>query len=309
MTYITPGDRPQSARSAAPLVRYVAVTRPTGTWTDHLRHAWRDRLARYKTLDHLAHRAYFHLSRLRYAIEFTPDVGEYLRVESRWAKPGPVSVRVRPLGGARAQLRPGTTDAISLRDTFRDLVHSPPPGIEDPKWIVDLGANIGLTIADNARRYPRARIVGVELDPGNAAIARANTRPWADRVEILQGAVWESDGEVPYEHEIGQEHGFRVTPEGATATTRALSPDTILAHVPADQRIDFVKMDIEGVEARLLSGAHARWTARIDSIALQVHDPYTLDACARDLAALGFTPEVVPRRMNFIQGIRRPAPG
>src|SRR5262249_21333726 len=152
------------------------------------------------------------------------------RVESRWAKPGPVAIRVRPLGGATFWLRPGTTDALMIRDTFRDNHHPPPDEIRDPRWIVDLGANIGVTVADNARRHPRARIVAVELDPGNAESARRNTQPWADRVEILQGAVWTSDGEVAYDADTGEEHGFRAG--AGTATTRALSMDTILSHVP-----------------------------------------------------------------------------
>jgi len=160
-----------------------------------------------------------------------------------------------------------------------------------------------VTVADNARRFPGARIVAVELDPGNAEAARRNTRPWADRVEILQGAVWERDGEVPYAHETGHEYGFRVT-EDAASTTRALSLDTILSHVPAGERVDYVKMDIEGVEARLLSGPAAAWTQRIDSISLQVHDPYSLADCARDLEALGFSARVDSRRMNYIVGVR-----
>jgi FkbM family methyltransferase len=280
------------------------VTRPTGTWTDHVRRGWRRALGRYTTFDRLAHRAYFHWQRLRHGLELTPDIGPYLRVESRWAKPDPVPVRVRPLGGATIWLRPRTTDAEMLRDTFRDAVHPPPPEIaaRGVRWIVDLGANAGVTVAHNALLFPQARIVGVELDPGNAAAARRNTAPWAERVEIVQGAVWVEDGEVPYDAGSGDEYGFRVG--GSGATTRALSMDTILARVPAGERVDYVKMDIEGVEARLLSGEAARWIERVDSISLQVHDPYSLDDCARDLRALGFTPRVDPRRMNYIMGVR-----
>jgi FkbM family methyltransferase len=285
------------------------MTRPTGTWTDHLRRAWRDRLGRFARLDRLAHRAYFHWQRVLFAVRLNADLrsaARYLRVESRLAGSDPVAVRVRPLDGATVWLRPGTTDPIMLRDTFRDGVHPPPPEVaaRGVRWIVDLGANAGVTVADNARRFPHARIVAVELDPGNAEAARRNTRSWADRVEVLQGAVWESDGEVPYEHAAGHEYGFRVT-EGAASTTRALSMATILSHVPAGERVDYVKMDIEGVEARLLSGPAAAWTARIDSISLQVHDPYTLADCARDLEALGFNARVDPRRMNYIVGVRK----
>jgi FkbM family methyltransferase len=283
--------------------------RPTGSWTDHLRRAWRAAFARFEWLDRLAHRGYFEWQRVYYAVAYMADprsLRDYLRVESRWAGPEPVAVRVRPLDGATVWLRPRTTDPIMLRDTFRDGVHPPPPEIaaRGVRTIVDLGANAGVTVADNALRFPQARIVAVELDPGNAAAARRNTEPWADRIEILQGAVWERDGEVPYEAEQGHEYGFRVVEGAHGATTRALSMDTILSHVPDGARVDYMKMDIEGVEARLLSGPAAAWAQRVDSISLQVHDPYTLADCARDLAALGFEPRVDPRRMNYIVGVR-----
>ncbi len=285
------------------------TTRPTGTWTDALRLGWRRALGRFRGVDRAAHRAYFQWQRGLFAVRLMSDVRsfvDYLRVESRWARPEPVAVRVRPLGGEQIWLRPGTTDPVMLRDTFRDGVHPPPPEIRarGVRNIVDLGANAGVTVAHNALLHPSARIVAVELDPGNADAARRNCAPWADRCEILQGAVWERDGEVPYEHAPGHEYGFRVVEGAPGATTRALSMDTILSYVPAGERVDYVKMDIEGVEARLLSGAAARWTERVDSISLQVHDPYTLADCARDLAALGFSPRVDRRRMNYIVGVR-----
>lgn len=214
-------------------------------------------------------------------------------------------MRLRALGGAAVLLRPGTSDALSLRETFRDRVHPPPPAIHarPPRVIVDLGAHLGITVADNACRYPGVRIVAVELDPENAALARRNTAAWADRVVLLQGAVWTEDGEVAFERERGNEFGVRVL-RGASRTTRALSMDTILGHVPAGARVDYVKMDVEGVESRLLSGPAAAWLERVDSISLQVHDPYTLDDCARDLRAQGFTPRVDSRRRSYIVGVR-----
>ena len=78
--------------------------------------------------------------------------------------------------------------------------------------------------------------------------------------------------------------------------------DTILGHVPPERAIDYVKMDVEGVEARLLK---QDWLERIDSIGLQVHDPYSLADCAQDLSEHGFDSRVVPRRRNYIVGVRR----
>lgn len=219
----------------------------------------------------------------------------------------PVTMRVRPLGGATVQLRPGTSDAQMLLETFRDRVHEPPRealrrGI---RHIVDLGANLGITAAHNARMFPDARIVAVELDPENAALCRRHVEPWSDRVTVLQAAVWTDDGEVRYVHELGNEYGFYVGDNSSgTHTAQALSINSIFAHLPAETRVDWLKMDIEGVEAKLLSGAAAAWTERVDAIGLQVHDPYSLDDCAHDLEQLGFAPRVDERRGHFIVGVR-----
>jgi FkbM family methyltransferase len=283
--------------------------RPTGTWTDRLRVAWRRLVgARFNGIDRTAHRVYFHWQRAVFAFRLMAGPGSlvrYLRLESRWPPAGPVAVRVRPLGRRAVWLRPGTTDPVMLRDTFRDLVHPPPelPG-RAIRHILDLGANAGITVAHNAMLHPDARIVGVELDPGNAESARRNCAWAGDRVVILQGAVWTSDGEVAYDRDSGREFGFRVVDDADATTTRALSMETILAHVPVGARVDYVKMDIEGVEARLLSGDAADWLERVDSIGLQVHDPYTVEACLRDLAELGFEAHVDLRRMSYIVGVR-----
>ena len=262
-------------------------------------------------VDRGAHRAYAQWERLRHGATLMADARSrlaYLRVERRRASGGPARVRVRPLDGAVFELRPGTTDAESLRDTFRDGVHPPPSEAvrRGVRQIVDLGSNIGATVAHNALLHPEARILGVELDPATAELARRNIAPWADRCKILQGAVWTDDGIVHYDGV--REDGFQVSSTapatGAAKSTRALSMNTVFGHLPPGARVDYLKMDIEGVEARLLSGAAAEWIERVDSISLQVHHPYTTADCERDLAALGFVTRLVPDRTNYIVGVR-----
>lgn len=249
-------------------------------------------------------------ARLRFAAQQMPDLDSFRRfrrLDSRWRSPAePESVvRVRALDGAPVALRARTADATALWETFRDNVHVPPPEVvaRGIKHGVDLGANIGLTVADNARRFPEARFVAVELDPENTELCRRNVASWADRIDVLQGAVWTQDGEISFAREAFMENAFHVV-DGPGVATRALSMDTILSHVPAGERIDWMKMDIEGVEAQLLSGPAAAWAERVDAIGLQVHGDYTLDDCARELSALGFVPRVDTRRPSFIVGVR-----
>lgn len=53
--------------------------------------------------------------------------------------------------------------------------------------------------------------------------------------------------------------------------------------------IDLLKMDIEGLEQEVLDGLTADEANQIGQITLEVHEPYTAEACKSRLQALGFT--------------------
>ena len=120
-----------------------------------------------------------------------------------------VEVRVRALGGKPVLLRPGSSDRSVLGEAFRGFYHVPPAALVGPhaRRIVDLGANIGLTMAHLAVLYPEAVVVGVEMDAANAALARANVAAWAERCRVVESAVWTTDGMVRYMLTPGEEWG------------------------------------------------------------------------------------------------------
>jgi FkbM family methyltransferase len=288
--------------------------RATGGSADQLRAAWRRLVAdRWPSADRAAHRAYGELERWAFAVTVMADARSYRRFR-RLDSPrrgtysgAPVNVSLRPLGGRSVALRPGTSDALMLRETFRDGVYAPPAEAEARgiRQIVDLGANIGITAAANAHRYPGAHVLAVELDEENAALARRNIAPWSDRVEIVVGAVWTHDGEVRYERPPGHEFGFRVVERGGTHVAPAYSLATVLDRLPDGARVDFLKMDVEGAERHLLSAPAAAWAARVDAIALQVHGTYSLADALRDLEALGLSARIERRAADYVVGIRR----
>ena len=167
------------------------------------------------------------------------------------------------------------------------------------RLIWDLGANIGLTMADLAVRHPRARVIGLEMDAENAALARANTAAWSDRCDVIEAAAWPTDGQLRYVHLAGATSGHFVTgatPEEdpAVTTADALSPYSLLALSGPEAVVDFAKVDIEGAEIELLRH-HAGWARRVRTMAVEVHAPYTVDECREDLRELGFETRVDPR--------------
>jgi FkbM family methyltransferase len=208
----------------------------------------------------------------------------------RWPPDSPpLKLRLRPLGKRPLFLRPQASDVYVLQEILEpEPEHLPPPGGPDPPAVVwDLGANCGLTMADMACRFPSARVVGVELDPLNAELARRNVASFGDRCEVVQGAVWQEDGEVAYSDE-GLEIGHHVS--GATGDLRApaWSIDTLFERWTPDAEVDYVKMDIEGAEPSVLK-LNTEWAQRVRAINVEVHEPYSVEECAADLEQLGFT--------------------
>ena len=214
-------------------------------------------------------------------------------------RPVPVAVRGVP---DPISVRPGTSDADVVFQTFAGQYHLPPAEAKPVRVIADLGANIGLTALDFALRYPQAQILSVELDDELAQIAIATTERWSSRVTVVSGAVWTQDGTINYDLEYGDEHGAHVA-VGASRTARSYSLDTLLA--PYDQ-VDYVKMDLEGAEAEILGG-ECRWAAKVRTIKVEVHAPFTLDLCRRELERLGFEVSEDNRHSACSVGVRRPS--
>ncbi len=219
-------------------------------------------------------------------------------------------MRLRPLGGREVLVRPSTSDVDTVWGTFAGRYHLPPPEATERglRLVWDLGANIGLTMADLAERHPGARIVGVELDAENAALARANVAPWGGRCEVIEAGVWPDDGEIRYVRLDGATAGHHVTDapldaDPAVTSSVAISPWSLLALDGPDAVVDFAKIDVEGAERELLT-RNSHWAGRVRTVAVEVHEPYTVDACERDLRELGFETRVDPRHWGCVIGFR-----
>ncbi|HEY1273300.1 MAG TPA: FkbM family methyltransferase [Thermoleophilaceae bacterium] len=214
----------------------------------------------------------------------------------------PVDLRLRALGGRAVAVRPSTSDIDTVWGTFARRYHRAPPELGEPALILDLGANIGLTMADFAARHPRARVVGVELDDLNVALARRNVAPWGDRCQVVHAAVWPEDGEVWYDPWPGGTATYRASAGDRPGAPRvpALSLATLVReHGP----VDYLKMDVEGAERELLQDGTG-WASRVKAIKVELHEPYTTEDCEADLRRLGFDTRVDTRHWACVVGVR-----
>lgn len=204
----------------------------------------------------------------------------------------PVELRIKALGGRAVACRPGTSDVRALWDSFLKGHHLPPREVGAVRTVLDLGANVGYTMAHLAVAYPEARILGVELDAGNVALCRRNIEPYGDRCEVLHGAAWVEDGEIDYGGE--SEWGFRVVPggdAGAKGRVRAYGIATLLDRL--GESVDYVKMDVEGAEFDLLEGCEP-WVRRVNWMKVEVHRPRTVPEAVSLMSRIGVDAHVDP---------------
>jgi len=251
---------------------------------------------------------YLHLRSARPVFFSIADLWRYhrLRRANRRFREGnstrPATLRLSALRGGSVQCRPGTTDDLVLMDTFRSQFHVPPIPLPDDAVIVDLGANVGFTALHLGTLFPHSRIIAVEMDDKNLAMGRENTRALGERCVWVHAAIWNEDAVVSYSG--AEEWGFRVTP-GATRMSRQVGAMTMgnLLDRLAIERVDYLKMDIEGAEARVLDGA-AEWLDRVHAIRVEVHEPATVDWCQGTLLRHGFRAFVDHRHWSCVAAIR-----
>lgn len=220
-------------------------------------------------------------------------------------------IGIRQLGHRLIEIRTGTTDANVVFSAFCHRFHLPPPDFRMPPAPViwDLGANIGVTMAHFASRYPRARVVGVELDHANAVLCKRNVAPWSDRCTVVEGAIWYADGEISYAAN-GNQDAYSVTLTGNTPAERcvakapAIALDTLLALTGDPPCVDFVKLDIEGAEKFVLR-ENTAWASRVRCIKAELHYGYSKAACIADLERLGFRAREDLNHNLCVVGVRR----
>ena len=223
------------------------------------------------------------------------------RQPSRGDSRSTVALRLRPLSGREVSVRPATSDLATVWGTFARRYHLPPPEIGSPGTILDLGANIGLTMAHYACLFPHAHVVGVELDGDNAALARQNVAAWADRCDVIHAAVWPHDGEVHYRGWPGGTSNYQVTDLPEDVPVQAVSVATLLSQLSGP--VDFLKIDIEGAEHGLLQAGDA-WASQARSVKVELHGNYSVDDCEADLQHLGFSTRRDPNHRACVIGIR-----
>jgi FkbM family methyltransferase len=207
-------------------------------------------------------------------------------------------------------LRFGSSDAEVLHQVFARQEYACCRELKDINFVLDLGANVGYSSVWFANVFPDARIVAVEPDASNAALARANLCPYGERVRVVEAAIWDRPTGLVLDrtYRDGREWSVTVREAGAgeAPDTRALDIASLLAE-EGMPTIDLLKMDIEGAERVLFRHRSDEWLRRTRNYVVELHDKECESLCNKALA--GF--EAERRRsgdLTVFLGLRARAP-
>jgi FkbM family methyltransferase len=176
-------------------------------------------------------------------------------------------VRV-PGSSTDVYLRPGTTDVTVFDEVFLQRSYDVSLA-ERPCFIVDAGANIGLTSVFFAMRYPDATIVSIEPEAGNFEILLRNTRQLR-RVQPIKAGLWSGTASLGIRNPGAEVWGFQVYELSEGGGIPAIGVSDILSRfrVPF---IDVLKIDIEGAEIEVLNSSPS-WIDRVGTLIIELHD-------------------------------------
>ncbi len=116
-------------------------------------------------------------------------------------------------------------------------------------YIIDCGANMGLSVLYFSKKYPNANIIAFEPEEAIYNVLRKNVSNYTlSNVRLEKKAVWDEKTTLQFFTDNGM--GGSVT--NAFENQKPATVETTILRDYLTQKVDFLKIDIEGAEYRVL---------------------------------------------------------
>jgi FkbM family methyltransferase len=169
-------------------------------------------------------------------------------------------------------LRKNSSDVDVFNQVYLDLEYNINLDFE-PKIIVDVGANIGLTTRFFKNKYPKAKIISIEPEINNFEILVKNCSS-CENIFYKQNALWNTHSKIEMTTDSSFD-SFKVTDvkkDSNTQQVQTLIMDDLLKEFDIHQ-IDILKIDIEGAEKEVFAPENnMEWLTSVKLLIIELHD-------------------------------------
>ena len=160
----------------------------------------------------------------------------------------------------------------SFNEIFVDLCYVPASDRPQP-LIIDGGSNIGLSVLFFKRLYPDATVLAFEPDREAFSCLRENVDgAGLSDVRLHECALSDTDGQVDFFFDPDQPGSRKhsIIEERVPVASRRVKASRLSGFI--DQEVDFMKLDVEGAEQRVLRDLQAEDKLRlVRELAIEYH--------------------------------------
>ena len=173
-----------------------------------------------------------------------------------------------PRGRYAAFVRRGTVDVGVWDEVFISGEYAAPSAVP-PQYIIDAGANIGLTSIFYAIAFPRATIIAIEPAEENWDLLQRNARAY-NQIKPTLAALWPTTTRVNIANPTDASVSFFCSETADEGTVQTVTVPELMQRHQMPQ-IDILKVDVEGAEKAIFSSA-APWIGQVRQFAIEFHD-------------------------------------
>lgn len=174
-------------------------------------------------------------------------------------------------------LRGDHTDNYTFKQIFAEEEYNLWLG-QEPEFIIDAGANVGLAAIYLNYKYPNATIVSIEPELNNFDLLTRNTKQ-IPNISPLRKALTNNHDSLLKVTDSGDGSWGFITEKIEGAGQSEISDDFVetisvskIMEMHNRDTVDFLKVDIEGGEVELFSDNYAEWLPKVRCLVIELHD-------------------------------------
>jgi FkbM family methyltransferase len=151
-------------------------------------------------------------------------------------------IRSHILFGSSLYFYSATELLHGLKEIFVDKIYK--QHLPENAYVIDCGANIGMSVIYIKRNFPKAEIVAFEPDETNFNLLTKNVNSFGySGVQLHKEAVWNENTELLFSNESSMGSKIETGDSANTISVKAVRLRDFLT-----RKVDFLKIDIEGAE-------------------------------------------------------------